>query len=45
MGGKTEVFYCNVKIMLHHQPDLIHDELIREADEGVSAQGRFIYRP
>ena len=26
MGGKTEVFYCNVKIMLHRRPNLIHDE-------------------
>ena len=45
MGGQTEVFYFNVKIMLHHRLDLINDECIRESDEGVSAQGQFIYCP
>ena len=45
MGGQAEIFYCNVKIMLHHRPDLIHDEWIKEADEGVSEQGQYIYRP
>ena len=45
MGGKTEVFYCNVKILLHHRPNSFHDKLSREADEGVSARGRFLHPP
>ena len=45
MGGQTEVFYCNVEIMLHHQPNLFHDEWEIEADEGVSAWGWFIDSP
>ena len=45
MGRQTEVFYCNVKILLHHQPNSFHDELSREADEGVSARGKFLHRP
>ena len=44
MGGKTEVFYCNVKILLHHQPNSIYDERIRETYEWVSAGGNvFIF--
>ena len=45
MGRQTEVFYCNVKIMLHHQPNSFHDEQRREAYEGVSARGQFIHLP
>ena len=45
MGGQTEVFYCNVEILLHHQPNSFHDERIREADEGVSERGLFLHRP
>ena len=37
MSGKNEVFYCSVKIVLHHQPNSFHDEWIRESDEGVSS--------
>ena len=45
MGGKTEVFYYNVEILLHHCPTSFHDEQSKEADEGVSSQGQFIHRP
>ena len=25
MGGQTKFFYCNVKILLHHQPNSFND--------------------
>ena len=45
MGGQTEIFYRNVEILLHHRPNSFHDELRREADEEVSARGRFLHCP
>ena len=43
MSGQNEVFYWNVEIMLHHQPNSFHDEWKWEADEGVSVQGQFLH--
>ena len=45
MGGQTEVFYRNVKILLHHWLNSFHDEWGRKDDEEVSAWGWCIDRP
>ena len=45
VGGQTEVFQCNVWILLHSRLNLFRGEWSREADEGVSAWGRFLHRP